>query len=102
MDKNTYIILIVGMLIATYIPRVIPFFLIKQENVSKKVYRFLSYIPYAMLGAMIMPGFISGISGEPIISVIAFFGGALVCFKFGGTIGPILTAIATATLLQLV
>ncbi len=90
------------MLIATYLPRVLPFFLIDKDKIPKKLFRFLSYIPYAMLGAIIVPGFLQGIPEEPIITIIAFLSGVLICFKWGGTMAPILVTILVATLLQLI
>jgi branched-subunit amino acid transport protein len=100
MNNQTFLLLILGMLIATYLPRLLPFYAIKKERIPKWFFRILSYIPYAMLGAMIIPGFMSGVEGQPLISLMAFLSGVLICFKFGGTILPILTAIIVATLMQ--
>lgn len=102
MSSKEYILLIFGMFVVTYVPRVLPFFIIKKEKVPKQLNRFLSYISYAMLGALIMPGFINAIEGEPVISVISLLGGIIVCIKFGGAIVPILSAIIIAALLQLI
>lgn len=97
MSRNEYLYIIGGMLIATYIPRVLPFLLFKKEKVSKELYKFLTYIPYAMLGALIFPGVLTSVEGSIPISTIAFIAGFISCFFIRGTIAPILIAVLTAT-----
>ena len=97
MNHKEYLYVIGGMLVATYVPRVLPFFLFKKEKVSKELYKFLTYIPFAMLGALIFPGFLTSVEGSVPISMIAFFAGFASCFFIRGTIAPILIAVLTAT-----
>lgn len=97
MNHKEYLYIIGGMLIATYVPRVLPFFLFKKDKVSKELYKFLTYIPYAMLGALIFPGFLTSIEGSIPISVIAFTAGFISCFFIRSTLVPILIAVLTAT-----
>ncbi len=43
------------MAIVTYIPRVLPMAIFKNKIQSRFLTAFLSYVPYAVLGAMIFP-----------------------------------------------
>ena len=49
-------ILILGMGIATYLPRMLPFWLFKEGSLPPFWMRVLENIPYATLGALIFPG----------------------------------------------
>jgi branched-subunit amino acid transport protein len=51
-----YYILIIGMAFVTYLPRIIPLFFLQDVKISPKIQGFLDYIPYAALGALILPG----------------------------------------------
>lgn len=50
------IILIAGMGIATYVPRMLPFILFRGKTIPAFWQRVLANIPYATLGALIFPG----------------------------------------------
>ncbi|MFZ7133614.1 MAG: AzlD domain-containing protein [Eubacteriales bacterium] len=52
--KNELYILI-GMALVTYIPRMLPFVMMKDIKIPKRVDKFLSYIPFTMLSALIFP-----------------------------------------------
>lgn len=53
---NNNLIIIAGMALVTYIPRMIPFIIMGDMKLPKKVDRFLSLIPFALLSALIFPG----------------------------------------------
>ncbi|TCK87970.1 branched-subunit amino acid transport protein [Natranaerovirga hydrolytica] len=48
-------ITILLMAIVTYVPRVLPMVQLNDKTLSPKVAKFLSYIPFAALGALIFP-----------------------------------------------
>ena len=81
-------LLIVLMMVVTYIPRLIPFLALggKKENPgNSRVKRFLSYIPYAALGALIFPGGlfaveVSSVIFPPVISLLGLLSAAAVSF----------------------
>ncbi|WNF35808.1 AzlD domain-containing protein [Bacillaceae bacterium IKA-2] len=56
MISNPMLIIILGMAIVTYIPRVLPLVTINGKEVSPKVKAVLQNVPYAALGALIFPG----------------------------------------------
>ncbi|MBE3594735.1 MAG: AzlD domain-containing protein [Candidatus Carbobacillus altaicus] len=51
--------MVAGMALVTYVPRLIPFLLTKHVPLQPKVQQFLTYLPYAILGALIFPGILS-------------------------------------------
>ncbi len=63
-----FILLIALMTLVTYIPRLLPFVIIKKSKIPEKLSEFLSFIPYAALGALILPGGINSIEGYPVLS----------------------------------
>jgi len=66
--NSTTISIIVGMMLVTYIPRVLPGLLSDHYRLPKAVERWLQNIPYAALGALIFPGIIQG--DTPIVGVV--------------------------------
>ncbi|GAA0180190.1 AzlD domain-containing protein [Clostridium sediminicola] len=77
---SNIMILIIGMMLVTYIPRILPFYIIERLNLSDRVKRSLTYIPYAALGAMVMPGGFTAVDGHPYISVLALGVAVLLSF----------------------
>lgn len=59
----TKLTLILGMALVTYIPRLLPFFLLKGR-INKDFERFLKIIPYTALGALIIPGVFTAVNGN--------------------------------------
>lgn len=72
-NLSTYTI-IIGMAVVTYIPRVLPSFIIGSLKMPRWVNRWLQSIPYAALGALIFPGILTIDSEAPVIGII---GGAV-------------------------
>lgn len=72
-DLSIYAI-VIGMAVVTYIPRVLPTFIMGRFKMPKWVNRWLQSIPYAALGALIFPGILTVESEVPVIGII---GGAV-------------------------
>ena len=91
---NNIIYVIIGMMVVTYLPRLLPFIFLEKIKLPPKIYKALTYIPYTALGALIIPGIFRA---TPSMSA-ALLGGAFAAvyswFK-GGIIIPILGAILT-------
>jgi len=66
--------IIIGMAVVTYIPRVLPVFIMERFKMPKWVNRWLQSIPYAALGALIFPGILTVDSEAP---AIGFIGGVV-------------------------
>jgi branched-subunit amino acid transport protein len=67
--SKSYIFIILGMMAATYIPRLVPFFLVSKSSNSGWVSRFLKFIPYTALGALIVPGVVEAIPEMPFAGI---------------------------------
>lgn len=87
--------IIVGMMCVTMLPRIIPFYAFKTEDLPPLFRRFLGYIPYTVLGALILPGGLEGIAGKPVLSGICLGVAAVVAWMREGIIGPVIGAVLT-------
>ena len=78
---NTYL-LIICMMLVTYLPRVIPAFVVDKLKFGKKFGKFINLIPYTAMAALIFPG-IFQMDGER--WYVGAVGGAvaviIACFK---------------------
>ena len=98
---DNMILLILGMAAVTYIPRLVPFFLIGSNKLPKRVDAFLKCIPVAAIGALIIPGVFNAVPDEP-LAVICGMGFALVYgFWKGGIIIPVLGSVLATYLILL-
>lgn len=57
-------LLIAGMALVTYIPRLIPMALSERINYPGWLSNWLRYVPYAALGALIFPGVLFSVDGQ--------------------------------------
>jgi len=96
---NNIYVLIFGMMLVTYIPRFVPFLLMNNRKISPKIEEFLSYIPYAALGALIIPGFTTAIPGHWGVSLAGVLTALGLGYFKGGVIIPVLSAIGMCMLL---
>lgn len=94
-------LIIIGMALVTMIPRVIPAFVVNKFVFKDWVNNWLQAIPYAALGALIFPGILYVIEGEPHVGII---GGivAMVLAYFGlNIVLVVIGAIATVFFLTM-
>ena len=97
MDVLTVILL---MTLVTYLPRMLPMYFINVDKIPRELKKFLSFIPFAALGALILPGSIGAINGRPEVSVIAIAAAAVIAwFNSNIIITVFLTVAATYMLL---
>lgn len=98
---DNVIFIVFGMAAATYIPRLIPFFLVGNTTLPRQVDAFLKCIPVAAIGALIIPGVFTAIPDKP-LAVIGGMGFAFVIGWWkGGIIIPVLGSVAVAYLMLL-
>ncbi len=96
---NRIHMLILGMMVATYLPRLIPFLLMGNKKIPAKIEEFLSYIPYAALGALIIPGFATAIPGHFTASLIGILVALVIGFYKHGVVLPVIGAILASMVL---
>lgn len=85
METVNFIIMVVGMVIVTFIPRVLPLALLGNKELPEKVVLWLSFIPAAVLAALLAPSILLK-DGSLYLSLentalIAFFPTLLVAYK---------------------
>ncbi|MBI9078960.1 MAG: AzlD domain-containing protein [Pseudodesulfovibrio sp.] len=55
MDEKIVFLTIVGMTLVTYVPRVVPMLALASKNLPEPLVRWLSFVPTAVLSAMLFP-----------------------------------------------
>lgn len=93
---------IIGMMVVTYIPRVLPFFAFSGKKLPKQIEAFLAYVPYTALGALLIPGSVMAIEGHPLISVAGIGFATLYSIFRGGMIVTIIGSMGIVYLLLLI
>jgi branched-subunit amino acid transport protein len=58
MEQNQIFLTILGMLVVTYLPRVIPIWLLSSQSLPPVVTAWLRYVPVAVLAAMLFPALV--------------------------------------------
>jgi branched-subunit amino acid transport protein len=64
------LILIFGMAVVTYIPRLLPALFLDRFNFPQWFQKWLQNIPYAALGALIFPGVLLVEKDQPLIGLV--------------------------------
>ena len=95
---NDLMLIVVGMTLVTYIPRLIPFILISGKPLPLKVKYFLEYVPYTALGALIIPGAMGAVPEKPVASAVGLAFAAVYSYFRGGIIVTVAGAIAVVYL----
>ena len=99
---NNILILVLLMAGVTYIPRLLPLVFVRADKLPARFKLFLSYIPYAVLGALIIPDGFSGITGSVWISTVVLAVAAIVSWFRKSVILTFVISVAVAWGLQLV
>ncbi|MFB4162787.1 AzlD domain-containing protein [Alteribacillus sp. JSM 102045] len=83
-------IIILGMALVTYIPRMLPLVFLNAKQIPPRLEGILRNVPYAALGALIFPGVLTihdnvffGLTGMAVAFSIAFLGGNLILVVLG-------------------
>lgn len=94
-------LIILGMMGVTYLPRLIPFLVISRISVPPRLDAFLKCIPAAAIGALIIPGVFSATPGMPIAAVAGIGFALLFGLLRGGIIVPVLGSVTVTWLVML-
>lgn len=90
---NSVMIIVIGMMLVTFIPRVIPFFVLSDKELPKPLKMFLEYVPYTALGALIIPGAITAIPNAPLASLVGLAFAVIYSYYKGGIIVSVVGSI---------
>ena len=78
---NIYL-LILGMMLVTYIPRLLPSFLVGRLKYGKRFDKFINLIPYTAMSALIFPGILQMDASRWYVGAIGgMIAIILACFK---------------------
>ncbi len=58
MDQQAVLIIMVGMLLVTYLPRLLPVLLFSSRDLPPMIIAWLRFVPVAVLSAMLLPSLI--------------------------------------------
>ena len=97
-----YLLLILGMAIVAYLPRVFPAFFIEKLKFSDKFIKFLRLIPYTAMTAMIIPGVIIVDPSKLYIGIVGGLVAGLLAYKKAPVMVCLISAIVVDIVLYLV
>ena len=97
MDRSL-IPLIFGMAAVTYGPRLAPFLFFRDTRIPARLDAFLTCIPVAAIGALIMPGAFTATPDLPWAGVSGMAFTLAYCLFKGGIIVPVLGSVAVSWL----
>lgn len=69
MQNRDIYLMILGMTLVTYLPRVLPAFLMGRIRLSARVEHFLQLIPYTAMTALVFPSVFS-VDANPVLGVV--------------------------------
>lgn len=95
--KN-YLPLILGMMAVTYIPRLVPLISLTERPLPPLLRRFLLYIPYTALSALIVRGIMEAPSGMQSATLIGVSAAGIFSWFRGGLVLSVLVSIVAAYL----
>ncbi len=88
------ILIILGMGAVTYLPRLVPFFILSQRTIPKQVDSFFQCIPAAAIGALIIPGVFDATPDMPLAALAGIAFTLIFGLVRGGIIIPVLGSVA--------
>lgn len=97
---KSYIVLILGMMAVTYIPRLLPLVILSERPLPPTIRRFLTYIPFTALSALIVRGILQA-DGQVLLSLIGISVAGLVAWFKGGMVLAVLSSIVSTFILLL-
>ena len=96
------ILLILGMMLVTYIPRALPAAFINKFRFGKKMEKFLMLIPYTAMSALIFPGIFLVDEGNLLVGIIGLAAAGILGWKKAPVMVSVLCAIFAVFVLYLV
>ncbi len=101
MNSSKVLLLLLGMMAVTYIPRALPAVFIEKMRFRAKMEKFLKLIPYTAMSALIFPGVFT-VDVNPIIGIVGAAVAGLLAWKKCPVMICVLAAIAADFILYLV
>lgn len=95
------VLIILAMALVTFVPRLLPVFIMDKLALPSWGNKWLKSIPYAALGALIFPGVLNIEEGLPILGLVGGLVAAILAYLKLHTIYVILGSIAIVMLLRI-
>lgn len=102
MSSTKILVLFLGMLLVTYIPRLLPAVLVGKLRFGKKAEKFLKLIPYTAMSALIFPGVFTVDTDTPVVGIVGLLTAAILAWKKCPVMVCVLSAIAAVFLMYLI
>ncbi len=105
MDQKIIFLTILGMALVTYLPRLLPVWLLSNRQLPEVVVTWLRYVPAAVLSAMLVPSIL--VDGKQLhlapdnLYLLAFFPTLLVAWKTRSMFGAVVVGMALIALARL-
>lgn len=93
---KSYLSLIIGMGIATYIPRLVPLLFLTDKEVNPKLRRFLQYIPYTSLTILIIRGIVTADSNMILPTIVGIGLAGIVSYFKSNLVLSVIVSIAAS------
>lgn len=93
---KSYLSLIIGMGIATYIPRLVPLLFLTDKEVNPKLRRFLQYIPYTSLTILIIRGIVTADSNMILPTIVGIALAGIVSYFKSNLVLSVIVSIAAS------
>ena len=105
MRVNSWIFLVIlTSAVVTWIPRILPFVLVKYRGLPDLVLRFLKYLPIAIIFALILSSLVEGKVGQlpqvRWVDLVATIPTTIVAFRYKNLMGTVLFGIVLVALLR--
>ena len=94
MNRQTALLLFLGMTVVTYIPRMLPVLLLDKLHLGPRAEKFLKLIPYTAMSALVFPGVFRMDAARPWIGLAGAAAAALLAWKKCPAIVCVLAAVA--------
>lgn len=96
---TAYLPLIIAMMLVTYIPRLLPWLILSGRPLPPLLQRFLLYIPYTALGALIVRGVLEAPNGMMPATLAGIMVSAACSWYRGGMVLSVAAAILVVFLM---
>lgn len=93
---DSYLSLIVGMGLVTYIPRVIPLLFLTNKELNPKLKQFLEFIPYTSLTILIVRGILTATPDMMIPTIVGITLAGIISYFKSNLVLSVFTAILAA------
>jgi len=105
MDERSLILTLFGMMLVTYVPRALPALALSQRPLPPALARWLSYVPAAVLSALLFPALLApqarldiSLDNTFLLVAVPTF---LLCWKTRSFFGTVATGMALVALARL-